>query len=127
VKPRPSRLRKPTRFYVGGLPHGVSEGSLRGAFEHVGIRAGFIEIVLNASTGVSRGFAFVDFPGATENAGVSSFLAQLGAAQLGGRGLTIREVPELDDRFESRAGMAHPAPDREAIDTWDDEGGRNGP
>lgn len=131
MSPTPSRLRKSSRFYVGGLPIGVSEGSLRDAFEHVGVHVGFVEIVLTASTGLPRGFAFVDFPGGAANTGASAFLAQLRTAQLGGRPLTITEIPELEERLGSQAAVQHAgsvsAPERAAIESWDDEGGRNAP
>ena len=124
-------MRKISRFYVGGLPVGVSEDSLRDAFEDVGVQVGFVEIVLNVSTGASRGFAFVDFPGAADNPGVAGFLAQLRAANLGGRQLTITAIPELDEWSASRVAMHNPGPvaahERAAMEAWDDEGGRNAP
>jgi hypothetical protein len=61
----------------------------------------------------------------------SGLLAQLRAAQLGGGRLTITDVPELDERSGSPAAIEQSgpvsAPERAAIESWDDEGGRNAP
>ena len=94
------------RFFVGGLPADVTQSSVRDAFEHLGVHVGFVEIVLNVSTGLSRGFAFVDFPGGVEDASGAAFLEKLRTVELGGRRLTIAEIPEIRLRACPPAGSA---------------------
>ncbi len=47
------------RVFVGRLPRGMTEVALRDAFGAAGIGVRNVEVVLDRSTGLSRGFAFV--------------------------------------------------------------------
>jgi hypothetical protein len=98
VSPEKAGARTLNRFYVGGIPGGATEIGVRDAFAAVGVEVGFIDIVLNTSTGLSRGFAFVHFPGGVERSDGAAFLAQLRSAQVDGHTITIACIPEVTGR-----------------------------
>lgn len=84
------------RVYVGCLPHGTTEPALREAFSVAGIQVRDIDMVMDRTTGLSRGFAFV-LLGERIDPGIDApALARLRTASLDGRLFDIRAVhPQL--------------------------------
>jgi RNA recognition motif-containing protein len=82
------------RLYVGNLPFGVSEQSLREAFEQHGSVVE-VAIVKDRETGQPRGFGFVTMgsPNDAKNAA-----AKLDGAELGGRALRVNEAEARPSR-----------------------------
>ena len=81
------------RVYVGCLPHGTTEQALRGAFNAAGIQVRGIDMVMDRTTGLSRGFAFV-LLGEWIDPDIDSLaLVRLRTASLDGRLFDIRAVP----------------------------------
>jgi RNA recognition motif-containing protein len=84
-------------LYVGNLPHSVTEGELRTAFEaHGAVEK--VSIVTDRETGRARGFAFVEMTNASE---ADKAIAALNGTDLGGRTLTINEAKPKTDRPRS--------------------------
>jgi hypothetical protein len=80
------------RVYVGRLPPGTTELGLREAFGAVGVQVRDIDMVLNRTTGVSRGFAFVRLRERIDPDVDAVSLAQLRRASLDGCPFDIRAV-----------------------------------
>lgn len=92
------------RIFVGGVPRGTNEPELRAAFAFAGTEVGCIEFVVDGTTGVQRGFAFIELLGRICSATDTLALARLRAATLGGRAFDIQGIPDQ----RPRAGGAEP-------------------
>lgn len=87
-------------LYVGNLPHSITEGELRSAFEvHGAVEK--VSIVTDRDTGRSRGFGFVEMTNAGE---AEKATAALNGSDMGGRTLTINEAKPKTDRPRSGSG-----------------------
>jgi hypothetical protein len=86
--------------YVGHLPRGLSDLALREAFGAAGIRVRDIEVVLDRSTGLSRGFAFVRLCERIDADASASSLARMCAAGPDDHPFDVRAIPSRrpDDR-----------------------------
>ena len=82
------------RVFVGGLPHGTTEDSLRAAFSDQGSEVGAITLVRNRVTGLPRGFAFVALLVRFDASVDPHALDGLAHTTIDGRGLDIRGVPD---------------------------------
>jgi hypothetical protein len=92
------------RIFVGGVPRGTTEPQLREAFASAGTAVGCIEFVVNGTTGVQRGFAFVDLLHPICVAIDGAALARLHAAMIAGRGFDIQGIPEQRLRSKEPVG-----------------------
>ena len=80
------------RIFVGGIPRGTTQPELRAAFALAGVVVGAIEFVVDRTTGVQRGFAFVDLLARIDTRTDAPELARLRSAMLDGRALDIQGV-----------------------------------
>ena len=93
----PLALPPPASFdhiFVGGVPRGTTEPELRAAFALAGTPVGCIEFVVDGTTGVQRGFAFVELLRRIYSATDGVALSRLRAATLSGRPFDIQGIPE---------------------------------
>jgi hypothetical protein len=81
------------RVYVGHLPRGMSDLALREAFVAAGIPVRDIEVVIDRSTGLSRGFAFVRLCKRVDSDASELSLARMSAAGPDGHAFDVRAVP----------------------------------
>lgn len=81
-------------IYVGNLATEVTEDDLRQAFEAFG-QVSSVSVVRDRSSGVSRGFAFVEMPASSEG---QAAIEGLNRQQLQGRTLDINESRPRDGR-----------------------------
>ncbi len=79
-------------IFVGGIPRGTTEPELRAAFALAGVVVGAIEFVVDRTTGVQRGFAFVGLLARVDTRTDGPELEQLRSAMLDGRALDIQGV-----------------------------------
>ena len=77
------------RLYVGNLPYDCSESEIRLWLEAAGYKPESVEIVLDLSTGLSRGFGFVNFPVTDETVNV---INHLNGKKLRGHTLRVSEA-----------------------------------
>jgi RNA recognition motif-containing protein len=74
------------KLFVGNLPYSCTDDDLRSLFESAGTAPVEVRVIMDRSTGLSRGFGFVEM--ATYDAAVKARGALTGAA-LGDRNLVI--------------------------------------
>ena len=84
-------------IYVGSLSHEVTEEELRQAFETFG-EVTSAKIITDRSSGISRGFGFVEMPTKAE---AEAAITGLNGTELKGETLTVNEARP---RSESRRG-----------------------
>jgi cold-inducible RNA-binding protein len=104
------------RLYVENLPPGTNEGSLRELFSKTGTVTE-VKLVIDASTGLSRGRAFVTM--ATPEIAASA-MKSLHSHSLGGRNIAVTEARPTEERptgligqgFETGMIATHPAPSK---------------
>lgn len=89
-------------IFVGGIPRGTTEPELRAAFALIGVVVGAIEFVVDRTTGVQRGFAFVRLLARIDTRTDASELVQLRSAMLDGRALDVQGVEARSLRWPSR-------------------------
>ena len=82
------------RLYVGGLPYQTNEEELTRIFEQVG-QVTFATIIMDRSTGQSKGFGFVEMSTDDE---ARAAIQQLNGTQVGRRTITVNEAQERPDR-----------------------------
>lgn len=80
------------RIFVGGIPRGTTEPQLRAAFALAGVVVGAIEFVVDRTTGVQRGFAFVRLLARIDTRTDARELVQLRSTMLDGRALDVQGV-----------------------------------
>lgn len=88
-----------TSIFVGNLPFTVREDDLRRLFESHGRVAG-VQIMIDAVTNRSRGFAFIRMP-VLEDA--EEAIACLSRTSMNGRQLTVSEARQSVSRTADRA------------------------
>ena len=81
-------------IYVGNLSFGVTEDSLRAAFEAYG-RVDRVSVVTDRDTGQPRGFGFVEMGNDAEG---NRAISELNGRELDGRTLNVNEARPKDDR-----------------------------
>ena len=104
------------RLYVGNLPPGANESNLRELFSQAGAVTE-VELVIDASTGLSRGRAFVTM--ATPELAQTALKA-LHSHSLGGRNITVTLARPVEAAptglighgFETGMIATHPAPSK---------------
>ena len=102
------------RLYVENLPPGTDEGNVRELFSKMGTVTE-VKLVMDASTGLSRGRAFVTM--ATPELAQTA-LKTLHSHSLGGRNIAVTEARPAEERptglighgFETGMIATHPAP-----------------
>lgn len=88
--------------FVGGIPRGTTEPELRAAFALAGAVVGAIEFVVDRTTGVQRGFAFVRLLARIDSRTDAAPLAQLRSAMLDGRALDVQGIEARRVRWPAR-------------------------
>ena len=88
------------KLYVGNLSFETTENDLQDMFEQHG-KVTDVALMMDRTTGRSRGFAFVTMDNATEaNAALSAFNGK----EVQGRTLTVNEARPREDRPRQFAG-----------------------
>ncbi len=88
------------KLYVGNLSFETTENDLQDMFEQHG-KVGEVALMMDRTTGRSRGFAFVTMPDSTEaNAAMSAFNGK----EVQGRTLTVNEARPREERPRQSAG-----------------------
>lgn len=77
-----------TKLYVGNLPHGANEAILRMAFAQNGRKVTSVEIVLDAETGKSRRFGYVEM---ASDSDAQAAIRALNGSDLDGCDLQVSE------------------------------------
>jgi RNA recognition motif-containing protein len=93
------------KLYVGNLPFGADEATLKAHFETDGRQVASVKIMMDRETGRSRGFAFVEM-GTPEDA--QKAIAALNNKDFMGRPLMINEAREQAPR--PAGGFGGPRP-----------------
>ena len=91
------------QVFVGCIPRGTTEPELRAAFALVGVVVGAIEFVVDRTTGVQRGFAFVHLLARIDIRTDARELEQLRCAMLDGRALDVQGVEARRQSWRSSA------------------------
>lgn len=81
-------------IYVGNLPWGTTEESLRSLFEAHG-EVDSAKVITDRETGRSRGFGFVEMP---DDSAAQSAIDALNDKDFEGRNLRVNEARPRDDR-----------------------------
>lgn len=81
-------------IYVGSLHFKMSEAELKQVFEEYG-EVTTAKIIMDRSTGRSKGFGFVEMPNDTE---ARKAIQALNGAQVSGRNIIVNESPERTER-----------------------------
>ena len=89
-------------IFVGGIPRGTTEPELRAAFALVGVVVGAIEFVVDRTTGVQRGFAFVRLVARIDIHADAPELVRLRSAMLAGRALDVQGIEARRPSWRSR-------------------------
>jgi cold-inducible RNA-binding protein len=88
-------------IYVGNLAYTVTEEDLRQAFGEFG-QVASVSIIKDQSSGHSKGFGFVEMPGAEE---AKAAISGLNGKEMKGRKLNVNEArPRAEDRRGGGAG-----------------------
>ena len=98
-------------LYVGNLPYRLTEDQLRQAFEEFGEVAS-CTIIMDRTTGQSKGFGFVEMPNDNE---AKAAIAGLNGRELQGRKINVNEARP---REEGGGGRRPPDRDRGGRDRW---------
>jgi cold-inducible RNA-binding protein len=77
-----------TKLFVGSLPWSVNDDKLKEAFEEHG-NVVSAKVVMDRTTGRSRGFGFVEMGSADE---ASKAIKALNDSELGGRNIVVNEA-----------------------------------
>jgi len=80
-----------TKLYVGNLPFGATEESVRALFTTHGT-VDKVTLITDRDTGQPRGFGFVEMP----NAEAARAMQALNGADFGGRALKVNEAKERE-------------------------------
>jgi RNA recognition motif-containing protein len=82
------------KLYIGNLPFSATDADLREVFGAHGTVTDAI-VMMDRTTGRSRGFGFVTFSAPEEG---KAAIAALSGADMGGRNLTVNEARPMEDR-----------------------------
>jgi cold-inducible RNA-binding protein len=88
------------KLYVGNLSFETTENDLRDLFSQHG-KVTDVAILMDRSTGQSRGFGFVTF---TDAIGAKAAIAALDGKEVQGRTLTVNEARAREERPRQFAG-----------------------
>lgn len=88
------------RLYVGNLSYGVSSAELEQMFSAHG-QVDSAEVVMDRSTGRSKGFGFVEMSSDDE---AQAAIAALNGNEHGGRNLTVNEARPREERSGGYGG-----------------------
>ena len=88
------------KLYVGNLSFETTENDLRDLFSQHG-KVTDVAILMDRSTGQSRGFGFVTFTDAT---GANAAIAAFNGKEVQGRTLTVNEARAREERPRQFAG-----------------------
>jgi len=77
-----------TKLFVGSLPWSVNDDKLKAAFEEHG-NVVSAKVVMDRTTGRSRGFGFVEMGSADE---ANKAIKALNDSELGGRNIVVNEA-----------------------------------
>lgn len=83
----------PVRLFVGNIPYDTTDEQLREHFEEVGALS-FVHIPKDRETGRPRGFAFVEFPDATQ---AEEAIRRFNSQPFRGRPLAINQARSRDE------------------------------
>ncbi|HSW54725.1 MAG TPA: RNA-binding protein [Ignavibacteriaceae bacterium] len=81
-----------TKLFVGSLPWSVNDDKLKEAFEEHG-NVVSAKVVMDRTTGRSRGFGFVEMGSADD---ASKAIKALNDSELGGRNIVVNEAKSRD-------------------------------
>nr|CAB3473171.1 unnamed protein product [Digitaria exilis] len=84
------------RCFVGNLPYGTSEASLKDAFSGYGPLNS--QVVTDRETGRSRGFGFVQFD---DKQSMESAIQGMNGQSMGGRNITVSEANQRPRRWRA--------------------------
>ncbi len=85
------------KLYIGNLPYGVTEASLRALFTQSG-EVSSVAIVTDRDTGRPRGFAFVEM---ADDAAARQAINQMNGKTIDDRTITVAEARPPADRYSS--------------------------
>jgi len=88
------------KLYIGNLPFSATDADLREVFGAHGTVTDAI-VMMDRTTGRSRGFGFVTFSTPEEG---KAAIAALSGADMGGRNLTVNEARPMEERPPRREG-----------------------
>jgi hypothetical protein len=88
------------KLYIGNLPFSATDADLREVFGAHGTVTDAI-VMMDRTTGRSRGFGFVTFSAPEEG---KAAIAALSGADMGGRNLTVNEARPMEDRPRGGGG-----------------------
>jgi cold-inducible RNA-binding protein len=80
-----------SRLYIGNVARNVTANGLRDFIVACGLPIMRVSLVMDRATGHSRGFAFIEFAGAT---GAARAMGSLEGASIEGRPLRLRRAEE---------------------------------
>ncbi len=89
------------KLYVGNLPYGVTEATLRAMFTEAG-EVTSVNIITDRDTGRPRGFAFVEM--ADDNAARAA-ISQINGKTFENRAITVAEARPPEQRFSAGGGF----------------------
>lgn len=87
-------------IYVGNLTREITDDDLKEAFKEYG-QVQSATVIKDKFTGESRGFGFVEMPGAAE---AKAAIEGLNGQELKGKTLTVNEARPREDRGKGRRG-----------------------
>jgi cold-inducible RNA-binding protein len=88
------------KLYVGNLSFETTENDLQDLFEQHG-KVSEVSLIMDHTTGKSRGFAFVTM---ADNAEAGAAMTALNGKELGGRTLNVNEARAREERPRSYDG-----------------------
>ena len=88
------------KLYIGNLPFSATDADLREVFGAHGTVTDAI-VMMDRTTGRSRGFGFVTFSAPEEG---KAAIVALSGADMGGRNLTVNEARPMEDRPRGGGG-----------------------
>ena len=89
-----------TKLYVGNLSFDTAEGDLNALFSSMGTVVS-CSLIMDRTTGKSRGFAFVEMSSQAE---ATKAIAELNGKDCGGRALTVNEAKPREERSGGGGG-----------------------
>ena len=88
------------RLYVGGLPYAATEGEVEELFASMGAVKS-VSIVMDRTTGQSKGFGFVEM---STDAEAEAAINSLNGTMMNGRRLTVNEARPREERPRGGGG-----------------------
>ncbi len=91
------KMEEKNKVYVGNLEYGVTEESLKEAFESKGIQISEAKIIKDKFTGKSKGFGFVEVPSEED---IQKAIDGLDGQDLNGRKLKVSKARRPRSNFD---------------------------